>query len=136
MMRVADWRSRLNSELDRSRERAFVWGENDCTIFLGRCLEAITGENPALPFVGKYSTAAEAVAVIKSTGAKSLISLAAKHLEQIPLSMARVGDVAAFRSKETGWALGVIIGERVAVLRPDGLGTVHLSEAAKAYRVG
>lgn len=52
------------------------------------------------------------------------------------VSQACVGDIAVFKTDdEIGYASGFVIGDRVFVLREDGLGTLALSDAIKAYRV-
>lgn len=136
MSRVLGWRTRLNAELDRSRSMPFAWGTNDCCTFAARCVEAVTGEDLAAAYPRNYRTAKGALAALKRAGFDDLTQLAAAHCEEIAPSLASAGDLAAIRSDATGWALGVVIGERIAFIGPDGLGSVPITDAVKAYRVG
>lgn len=54
-MRLHDWEPRLALVVDANREKPFAWGEHDCAMFVGRCVEAVTGANPAAAFVETYS---------------------------------------------------------------------------------
>lgn len=136
MKRIPGWRGRLDKALTDAR-KPFAWGSHDCCLGLvGPAVEAVTGEDIGAPFRGQYSTAIGAIKALKAAGYDDLISLVAAHCPEAHPSQARIGDVAAFKSGDTGWALGVVIGARVAVLRPDGFGTLGLLEADKVFLVG
>lgn len=139
MKRLPDWRQRLEAVLDDVRRTPFAWGAHDCGPALaGRVVLALTGEDVAAPWRGKYRTASEAVRLIRDAGFTDLADLAASIAPEIHPSRARVGDIAAFRidSSALGSALGVVNGERVIVLRPEGTGTMSLLQAHRAFKVG
>ncbi|MET3602224.1 DUF6950 family protein, partial [Martelella mangrovi] len=47
------------------------------------------------------------------------------------------GDVAAIPSNDGfGFTLGIVNGERIFVLRPEGFGTVDLLAASRAFSIG
>lgn len=132
--RRPDWRTRLHNELAASMTRPFEWGMNDCALFAMRCVEAMTGDNPAAPYAGAYKTARGAMGVIRRAGHTDLVEFAAAHFAAIHPSKANVGDVAAVQT-ERGPALGVFGGSRIHVMRHDGLGTVPRNAAISAYRI-
>jgi hypothetical protein len=133
--RKADWRSRLSAVVEGKRRLALSFGTNDCALFAADCVEAMTGVDLAARFRGRYSSADEAIALLLAEGFTDLCEFVASCLEECAPSLARAGDVMAFQSSETGWALGIVNGERVTVLRHDGLGTVSREIAQRAFRV-
>ena len=55
----------------------------------------------------------------------------------IHVSQAMLGDVAEVPDESPfGHALGIVNGERLLVMREDGIGTVDLLSATRAFRVG
>ncbi|WP_065091645.1 DUF6950 family protein [Rhizobium leucaenae] len=138
LVRVMDWRERFVAEVDRLKHSPFAWGEHDCGPGLaGNLVLAITGVDCAAQWRGTYSTAAEAFAAMKAAGFQNLGDLVAAMLPEIHPSQARIGDIAAIETDTPfGYALGVVNGERIFVLREDGMGTVDLLDAKRAFRVG
>lgn len=136
MKRLPGWRGRLDSVLTDAR-KPFEWGIHDCCLGLAvPAVIALTGEDIGSPFRGKYTTAFGAIKAIRDAGFDDLETLAASHFSEGHPSSARVGDLAAIKAVDTGWALGVVIGSRIGVLRPDGYGTLGLLEADKVFLVG
>jgi hypothetical protein len=135
MQRRSDWRTALHESVEASRREPFSWGRFDCAIFAADCIRAMTGEDIAASFRGTYSDAKSAVRVLKKAGFQDLVGMAEFHLEEIPAISARDGDIAAFESDETGWTLGVFIGERVISRGLEALGTVDRSRVNRAFRV-
>lgn len=138
MKRVADWRIRFDAEIDNIRRIPFAWGKHDCAVSLGaRMVKAITGEDIAAEYRGRYKTAAGALKLLRKHGFDDLESLVASLFPEIPVSFARIGDVVVIPSDdEFGCSIGVVNGERIFVLREDGLGTVDLLRAKRAFKVG
>ncbi len=96
----------------------------------------MTGVDLAADFRGRYRTLKGALRALRSAGHVDLVEAVAAKLEPISVLKARAGDVAAFPIDDAfGWSLGVVIGEMVAVRRPEGIGTMHLASANKAFRV-
>jgi hypothetical protein len=74
---------------------------------------------------------------MRQAGFRNLADMVAVMLPEIHPSEARIGDIAAIEiDTPFGYALGVVNGERVFVLREDGMGTVDLLDAKRAFRVG
>lgn len=139
MKRIPGWRSRLEAAIDGIMRAPFDWSrQHDCGVGLcGRAVEAVTGVDVAAPWRGRYRSRAGALAVMHADGFDNLGDLVASILPEIHPSQAKIGDVAAFATETPfGFALGVVNGERVFVLREEGIATMGLLEAARAFRVG
>jgi hypothetical protein len=138
MKRLKGWAVGLDEMLEKIRRTPFDWSGGDCAIALGAAaVRAITGEDLAAEYRGKYSTAASALKVMKEAGFDDLADLVASMLPEIPVSFARTGDIVTIeKDDEFKSTIGVVNGERVFVLRPDGLGTLDLLQAKRAFKVG
>lgn len=134
MKRFTDWRARL-ADLIEQRRRVPADGTNNCGLFVADAVLAMTGEDLAEGWRNHYATIADAVAAVRAAGFADVCELAAARLTEIHPSRARHGDVAAIPLNAGAWALGIVAGERVTVLRPDGLGTVSLDAATRAFQV-
>lgn len=138
MIRVEKWRSKFAEQADDIRTKPFVWGQHDCAVGLvGNLTQALVGENLAAEYTGKYTDAKSAYKVMKKAGFDNLADMAASILPEIHISQAQIGDIAAVPvDTNFGFALGVVNGERILVLREDGMGTVDLLDATRAFKVG
>jgi len=139
MRRVPGWRSRFEAAIDEIKYRPFDWAQqHDCGLGLcARIVTAITGEDVAASYRGTYTTREEALEVMRATGFENLGDLVASLLPEIHPSKAKIGDVAAFpMDTPFGYGLGVVNGERVLVLREEGIGTMELLQAQRAFKVG
>ena len=126
LVRVKNWRACFVAEIDRLKRTPFAWGSHDCGPGLaGNLVLAITGVDCAAQFRGEYSTAAGALKTMKAAGFDNLADLVASML---PAAVPHEGPF--------GYALGVVNGERIFVLRETGLGTVDLLDAKRAFKVG
>lgn len=137
MTRLPDWRVRLVRTLDDVATKPFDWGDTDCVFGLAApAVEAVTGEKMVEEFRGTYSTAAGAVRALLNHGYADLPDYLAQHFVERPPALARVGDLVLIRADETGWGIGVVLGDRVAVMTPTGYGTVTRDRAERAFEVG
>jgi hypothetical protein len=140
-----DWRARLADTIEAQRRRPFT-GDYNCAIFAADCVCAMTGVDLAAPYRGMSFDAA--VAAMQANGYPDLCALVAAHLPEIAPAFARAGDVAAFAVSSgdiaredgrerpgAGWAIGIVNGERVTVLRQEGLGTLLLTQVLRAFQV-
>lgn len=135
MLRQMGWRTALHECVEASRREQFAWGRFDCAIFAADCIRAMTGEDIASSFRGTYADSKGAVRVLKKAGFNDLPAMAEYHFDEIAPIMAQDGDIAALESDETGWTLGVFIGERVISRGVEGLGTIDRSRVSRAFRV-
>lgn len=139
MTRLPRWRRRLEALTDELRRRPFDWSrQHDCALGLSaRAVEALTGEDIAASWRGRYRSEKGALLALRKAGFDSVADAAASMLPEVAPSMAQEGDIAAVPDDGPfGFALGVFVGERVLVLRPDGLATVDRLTAGRAFRVG
>jgi hypothetical protein len=134
MNRLPSWRTRLGLYLAEAARTPFAEGRHDCALFAAGAVLAMTGMDPAAPFRGRYRTTRGGLRVLRRAGYRDHLALAVAHLEEVPPSFARVGDLAAVQGAD-GPALGVVQGERIYVLRPEGMATVSLLQAMRAWRV-
>jgi len=137
LTRRPDWRQQLAAFIADIRAKPFVWGDHDCgPAFTGRAVAVMTGEDLTRGF-RRYSTLKGAVTAMRAAGFDNLGDLVASLLPEVHWSQAQVGDVAAFGTESAlGYALGIVNGERVLVLREDGIGTMDLAAADRVFRVG
>ena len=134
LRRARDWRKRLSDVIEERRRVPFT-EENNCALFMADCVAAITGVDLAADYRGKFKSLAEAIILLRKAGYADLCEFLTQHLDEIPPALARAGDVMAFPPEQTGWAGGIVNGERVTVMSEAGLGTVSRDLAARAFRI-
>jgi hypothetical protein len=134
LKRLHDWPVRLHDFVDGAKRRPFDWGTNNCALFVASAVAAMTGEEIAKSY--RFKTERGALAVLKREGFDNLADMAASKLEEIHISQAHIGDVAAIPADSPfGFVLGIVNGETILALRPDGMGVVPLLSATRAFRV-
>src|SRR5689334_16890400 len=124
--RRQDWPERLAAWLERARTRPFQYGIWDCCLAAADWVREATGADHAIDYRG-YRTESGAYRKMKSIAEGGVVEVVTRALGA-PLSsplMAQRGDVVAVQS-ESGPALGVCLGDRVAVVMRDGLGFLGL----------
>jgi hypothetical protein len=136
--RLPDWPARLHEFVDGVKRSPFGWGGSDCLIgWAADAVLAMTGEDIAAPWRGKYKTARGAAGALKRAGFDNLADGLATVLPEIHLSRARLGDLAAIPDDGPfGWSLGIVNGETILVRGETAMGTVPLDRATRAFRVG
>jgi len=136
MIRLPGWEERLNDYLaPLTDEAVFRWGSLDCALFVAAAVLAMTGEDIAKPFRGKYSTAAGSARALKRYGAGDLRATFDTLLPPRPVGFARRGDV-VMADGAVGICIGaaaLFIGERDGL---DGLYRVDRAEWSHAWSVG
>lgn len=134
-MKARGARKRLIEYVAKAARTPFQWGKHDCALFAAGAVKAQTGKDPARGLRGRYSTVSGAMKHLRKLGYTSLGDLAGAQFQEIPPAFAQVGDIAVVHDDAATEALGVVQGERIYVLRPDGLGLVPLMSARRAFRV-
>lgn len=132
--RKRDWRAALATLIEERRRVPFS-DANNCALFLADCIEAISGVDLAKAYRGRFTTIEEGVALLKAAGFDGLPGFLAEHFAEVHPAMAQAGDIMLFPSEIAEWAGGIVNGERVTVLTPQGLGTVSRMAAVRAFRV-
>ena len=123
--------SMLIAYLDQVKATRFRPGNHDCAIFAAKWVEIVTGKDLTQGLIGKYRSIEEGKAALREMGFSDHIDLAAQHFDKMHPAFAQIGDVAVIENR----AFGIVAGERVFVLRPDGLGHLPLSAAEKVFRL-
>jgi hypothetical protein len=131
MQRKDNARSALIAFLDTQERLPTVFGESDCLLFLAGGVEAMTGEDYAADYRGKYTTLAEGVALIGMTPLAKVKSLFA----EIHPSEARDGDIAAIKQGRD-YTFGFFMGGNLFVRAETGSGILPRADVTKAFRVG
>lgn len=139
LIRTKGWRIRLGAYLDAIEQTPHAWGTHDCALGLAAgAIEAMTGEDIAASYRGRYTTPEEALNVLRSEGFETLDALVGTLLPVMGGGDAGIGDLGFVADKESpfGGFLGVLVGERLVVLTPKGKGTLPRTSARTAFRVG
>lgn len=137
MMRTEGWRKRLANYVNQARSIPYQLGTQDCWLFVAGAVEAITGVDHAKAHRGHYKAVRGALGVMNRAGADNMADFAGKYLtERASTAEAQIGDVMAIPTKDAfGFSLGILNGERVLVITPNGIDTRDRSEATRAFEV-
>jgi hypothetical protein len=134
MKRLPDWNASLHVYVDAVKRSPFDWGAHNCATFAAGAVEAMTGENLAKGY--RFKTERGALSAMMREGFNNLADMAASKLPEIHISQARIGDIAAIPTDTPfGFVLGIVNGEMILALRPDGMGLAPLLSATRAFRV-
>jgi hypothetical protein len=135
MSRLENWPRFLSETLTEKATQDFVWGENDCCLFVADVLLAITGIDYGAALRGTYSTEAEALAIVQEHGdIEGFLDYILGAENQIRTGMVGRGDVVV----TTQGSCGIIddTGRRIALYAKDkGLVRVSKAQALYAWRI-
>lgn len=132
--RLPDWQPRLLAFLAGVARHPFEEGSHDCALFFASAVAAMTGQDHAAPYRGRYQSTRAGLRLLRRDGFEDHIALAAHHLPETPPALLNVGDGAVIPA-ETGPALGVVQGARIYVPMAGGLGLVPLTAAIRGFEV-
>jgi hypothetical protein len=134
IQRFSDWRIRLHGYMASTHAVQFEAGKADCALDTAGAVEAMTGHDFARGFRG-YRSIAAGLVKLRKVGFDDHVELARSMFPEIPVAMARVGDVAVL-DLDDGLALCIVLGDRISVFSESGRGVVPLTAAVTAFRVG
>lgn len=140
LQRKNNWPEIMLAEIDAASKRGFVWGENDCCLFVCNVILAMTGTDPAAWFRGKYSSATWATRRLREFAGGGLLEAAHKithDLDMPEMSWPRAmrGDVAYYDAARLP-ALGLVTGREVVFVAPDaGIARRPISDMHTVWRV-
>jgi hypothetical protein len=136
-MRFTDWKSRLVGYLAVAARTPFAEGRHDCALFLAGGVEAMTGVDPAAAWRGRNTTTRGGLRMLRKASFADHIAAVAATLPEIAPAFAAVGDAAVVADPQMSdvFALGIVQGEMIYVLRPGGLGLMPMTSALRAFRV-
>jgi hypothetical protein len=144
-MRLTNWRQRLmgpEGPVEQARAKHFAWKGNNCIAFAGRCVEAVTGENPYAPYDDACADEAEAMALLAENGCARIDDAAARffprHVEDDGSDApgkARTGDLGIVE-RDGRRVLVVCLGPLCAAPGARSLMFSQRSELLSAFKVG
>ena len=133
--RFSDWQSRLTAYLSVVARQPLAYGVHDCALFAAGAVAAMTGEDIAAPYRGRYSTLRGGLRVLRRDGLDDHVALARARLPLRGVVNALPGDVAICTGTD-GLALGIVQGQGVYVLQPSGgIGILPLTDAVEVLAV-
>jgi len=132
MSRNADWVDQMFATIDAHTDLPFEWGVNDCCIFVARVIDAMTGSVIEADLSAEYSDEETALAFIASHG--SLEAAVSVFLGDPTSGMAMRGDAVLLDGGD-GPAMGIMLGDVIAAMGPDGLVYVPRGEALMRWAV-
>jgi len=103
--RIGDWELALYDYMVANENQPHVYGERDCVLFAAGAVQAMTGEDFAAEYRGKYTTEKGALKILAKLGDGTVRGLVDRHLPSLPIGFGRRGDLALFEG-----SLGVIMG--------------------------
>ena len=138
LARLPDWRARFAAEMDRQRRDPFAWGSQDCALGLAAgAVTAITGQDVAQPWRGRYVSPSGARRALHKAGVASLADLVASMLPEIPPAFADVGDIGVIEADgPLKQALCVVDASGLIVLTETGHGRRPREDMIRAFKVG
>ena len=134
MTRISTWEAALSDYIASVRDQPHNYGAHDCGLFFGGGVLAITGNDHAAPFRGKYRTATGAAKVLRKHGAGTLEATIDALFPVIEPAFAQRGD-----GIWNGVAVGICMGSYALFVGQEGEkeGLVRIERSAwrKAWRV-
>lgn len=132
--RLPDWRPRLTAYLADSARDGFRYGSNDCALFSAGAVRAMTGHDPAAGWRGTYTTLEGGLKRLMKAGFNDHVALVSSLFQEVAPAFAQVGDIALVDAPN-GPALGIVAGETIACLAPQGLGHLPREAAVRTWTV-
>lgn len=111
--------------------RPFRPGRHDCALFAAGWVKQVTGRDLARGWRSTYRSLQRGQQLLEKAGFADHVALAAAHLPEIAPAFAQVGDLAVLETQ----ASGIVVGEMIYCLRPEGLGLVPRSAMRRAFAV-
>jgi hypothetical protein len=110
----------------------FLWGVNDCCLFVARVIDAMTDTSHELDLASQYSDEATALAYIASHG--SLETAVSFHLGNPSSGRAQRGD-AVMCANNGNPCIGICVGSTVACVGESGLRWLPRSEILTRWTI-
>lgn len=111
--------------------RPFRPGRHDCALFAAGWVKQVTGQDHASGWRSTYRSLKRGQKLLEEAGFADHVALAAAHLPEIAPAFAQIGDLAVLDDQ----AFGIVAGEMIYCLKPEGLGLVPRSAMRRAFQV-
>ena len=115
-----------------AHSRPFCPGRHDCALFAAGWVKLITGLDLARGHRSKYRSVKGGHARLRQAGYAGPVALAAAHLTEVPPAFAQPGDLAVLDEA----TFGLLAGEMIYGLGPQGLAPVPRGQMRRAFAVG
>lgn len=147
MRRLPNWVARLDGLLADNGKRPFAYGQWDCCLFVCAAIEAITGTHPAM-WLTDYDTEAGGIDLASAhfgkpiTGVAEMVAIVAadRGMKQVPIGMAKRGDLIVFRQQSGEACCGIVSlnGMSLMVVTESGLRSYPIAKLSSplAWNVG
>lgn len=136
MEKKEDWRFCLTEYLEGKKCQNFKYGYNDCALFAAGAIEAMTGEDIAANYRGKYSTYIGGLRKVRADGYQYHFSIFEDKLTEIPVSFATCGDIGFYKTEFDGiYSVCVVLGHKTAVIADNGFSLVDTTDLYKTFRI-
>ena len=132
LTRRDDWFDRLSAVIARHRSIPFEWGRSDCLCFTAEAIEAMTGHSFEFP---EYSTAGEALRVMRERGNTSPHDVLAELLPEVTPALAMSGDVVGVMDDSDRLAAGVLVNGNIFAKDDLGLALLPRTRIMRAFKV-
>lgn len=113
-------------------QRPFRPGRHDCALFAAGWVKLATGQDFARGWRSTYRSLKRGQQLLAEAGFEDHVALAAAHLPEVAPAFAQVSDIAILDDQ----AFGIVVGEMIYCLRPEGLGLVPRGQMRRAFNVG
>lgn len=131
-MRIEGWESLLADYVREAYGFPFRWGSHDCALWAARWVRACTGNDFLSDWEGKYKTEGGARRLMKRRGFHSVEEIADRHLVEIPVELAKRGDLLLHPEG----SLGVCFGRHGFFLAEHDVTMLDTLACPKAWAVG
>jgi hypothetical protein len=112
-------------------QRPFRPGRHDCALFAAGWVKLVTGQDLARGWRSTYRSLRRGQQLLEDAGFADHVALAAAHLPEVAPAFAQVGDIAVLDNQ----AFGIVAGEMIYCLRPEGLGLVPRGQMRRAFQL-
>jgi hypothetical protein len=132
-MRRYDWASQMFSVIDAYADVPFQWGENDCCLFVARVVDAMCDTKHEAELATHYSDEQTALEYIEASG--GIAKAVSTYIGEPQVSgRPKRGDVVLIHFNDRD-ALGVCVGDSIAVQTSDGIGYVERGSVLKFWSI-
>lgn len=132
MSRRQDWVAQMWFTIEDHADAEFLWGVNDCCLFVARVIDAMTDTSHELDLASQYSDEATALAYIASHG--SLETAVSFHLGNPSSGRAQRGD-AVMCANNGNPCIGICVGSTVACVGESGLSWLPRSQILTRWAI-
>jgi hypothetical protein len=112
-------------------QKPFRPGRHDCALFAAGWVKIATGQDFARGWRSTYRSLRRGQQLLEEAGFVDHVALAATHLPEIASAFAQIGDLAVLDDQ----AFGIVAGEMIYCLKPQGLGLVPRGCMRRAFAV-